>query len=91
LDTYSYVHFGIVLRKLRIAQQLSQEMLAYRCGRHPSYISLLERNLKRPSLDTIIALALGLGIAASEMLKEIEQHPENGWLKDYSDNRCNNK
>ncbi|MEH7504149.1 helix-turn-helix transcriptional regulator [Neobacillus drentensis] len=87
MDTYPYVHFGIVLRKLRIAQQLSQEKLAYRCGRHPSYISLLERNLKRPSLDTIIALALGLGIAASEMLKEIEQLPENGWLKDYSDNR----
>lgn len=91
MDTYSYVHFGIVLRELRIAQQLSQEMLAYRCGRHPSYISLLERNLKRPSLDTIIALALGLGIAASEMLKEIEQHPENCWLKNYSDSRCNNK
>jgi transcriptional regulator with XRE-family HTH domain len=91
LDTYSYVHFGIVLKEMRIAQQLSQEVLAYRCGRHPSYISLLERNIKRPSLDTIIALALGLGIAASEMLKEIEQHPENCRLMNYSYKRCSNE
>ena len=71
-------NFGIVLKKLRNAQKLSQEMLAYRCDRHPSYISLLERNQKKPSLDTVVALAIGLNMKASEMLKEIEQHPENG-------------
>jgi transcriptional regulator with XRE-family HTH domain len=78
LDTYTYTHFGIVLRKLRNAQQLSQEVLADRCSRHPSYISLLEGNRKNPSLDTIVALAHGLDMRASDMLKEIEQHPENG-------------
>jgi transcriptional regulator with XRE-family HTH domain len=78
LDTYTYAHFGIVLRKLRNAQQLSQEVLADRCSRHPSYISLLEGNRKNPSLDTIVALAHGLDMRASDMLKEIEQHPENG-------------
>ncbi|WP_026568397.1 helix-turn-helix domain-containing protein [Bacillus sp. UNC41MFS5] len=72
--------FGIVLKKLRNAQKLSQEVLADRSDRHPSYISLLERNQKNPSLDTIVALALGLDMTASEMLKEIEQHPENRWL-----------
>ncbi|MBT2701032.1 helix-turn-helix transcriptional regulator [Bacillus sp. ISL-40] len=86
MDTYSYVHFGIVLRKLRNTQQLSQEALADRCSRHPSYISLLERNLKNPSLDTIVALATGLEMKASEMLMEVEQHTENKWVKDYSDN-----
>ncbi|SMQ85049.1 Helix-turn-helix domain-containing protein [Bacillus sp. OV166] len=78
MDTYTYAHFGIVLRKLRNAQQLSQEALADRCSRHTSYISLLERNCKNPSLDTIVALAHGLDMRASDMLKEIEQHPENG-------------
>jgi transcriptional regulator with XRE-family HTH domain len=78
LDTYTYAHFGIVLRKLRNAQQLSQEVLADHCSRHPSYISLLEGNRKNPSLDTIVALAHGLDMRASDMLKEIEQHPENG-------------
>jgi transcriptional regulator with XRE-family HTH domain len=72
--------FGHVLKKLRNAQNLSQEGLADRSDRHPSYISLLERNQKNPSLDTLVALALGLDMTASEMLKEIEKHPENGWL-----------
>ena len=72
--------FGNVLKKLRNAQNLSQEVLADRSDRHPSYISLLERNQKNPSLDTFFALAHGLEMKASEMLKEIEQHPENGWL-----------
>jgi transcriptional regulator with XRE-family HTH domain len=80
-------HFGFVLKKLRNAQQLSQEGLADRCNRHPSYISLMERNIKKPSLDTIIALAIGLEMKASEILMEIEQHTENRWLKDYSDNQ----
>ncbi|MEH7483340.1 helix-turn-helix transcriptional regulator [Neobacillus drentensis] len=79
--------FGSVLRKLRTAQQLSQEALADRCSRHPSYISLMERNIKKPSLDTIIALAIGLEMKASEMLMVVEQHTENKWLKDYSDNQ----
>ncbi|MBV7509467.1 helix-turn-helix domain-containing protein [Bacillus sp. sid0103] len=87
MDTYSSVRYGIVLRKLRMAQQLSQERLAFRCSRHPSYISLLERNLKNPSLDTLVALARGLDMQVSDMLKEIEQHPENGWLIRTRNNR----
>ncbi|MEY2194013.1 helix-turn-helix domain-containing protein [Neobacillus sp. BF23-41] len=83
----SISHFGSVLKKLRNAQQLSQEALAYRCSRHPSYISLMERNIKKPSLDTIIALAIGLEMKASEMLMEVEQHTENKWSKDDSDNQ----
>lgn len=82
----SISHFGIVLKKLRNAQKLSQEALADRCSRHPSYISLMERNIKKPSLDTLIALAIGLEMKASEMLMEVEQHSENRWLKDYYDN-----
>ncbi|MEH7075138.1 helix-turn-helix domain-containing protein [Neobacillus drentensis] len=68
-------NFGIVLRKLRNAQNLSQEGLADRCDRHPSFISLLERNQKKPSLDTFVALAYGLEMKASEMLEELEKHP----------------
>jgi len=70
-------NFGMVLKKLRNAQNLSQEVLADRCDRHPSYISLLERNQKKPTLGTLVALAHGLKMNASEMLKELEQHPEN--------------
>lgn len=80
MENLTDVRFGIVLRELRNARDLSQEVLAFRCSRHPSYISLLERNLKNPSLDTLVAIAHGLDMLVSEMIKEIEQHPENGWL-----------
>ncbi|WP_026568377.1 helix-turn-helix domain-containing protein [Bacillus sp. UNC41MFS5] len=70
-------HFGKVLKKLRNARKLSQEVLADRCSRHPSFISLMERDVKKPTLDTISALAFGLGMKASEMLQEVEQHSEN--------------
>ncbi|MFF2449924.1 helix-turn-helix domain-containing protein [Neobacillus sp. NPDC058068] len=78
----SEVHFGMVLKDLRKAQQLSQEGLADRSSLDRSYISSLERNLKKPGLDTIIALAAGLDMKVSEMFKEIEEHPENDWLWD---------
>ena len=77
MDNY---RFGHVLRKLRNAQNLSQEGLAGRSDRHPSFISLLERDQKKPSLDTLVALAHGLDMKASDMLKKIEQLPENRWL-----------
>ncbi|MEH7085415.1 helix-turn-helix transcriptional regulator [Neobacillus drentensis] len=76
MNNLTSVSFGTVLRELRMAQELSQEVLAFRCSLHPSYISLLERNLKSPSLDTLKALASGLGMKVSEMLKGIEQHSE---------------
>ena len=41
----------------------------------------MERNIKKPSLDTIMALAIGLEMKASEMVMEIEQHIENKWSK----------
>lgn len=64
--------FGAVLRELRLAAELSQEALAHECGRHRTYISLLERGLNSPSLGTLFVLASALGTTPSEILRRVE-------------------
>lgn len=64
--------FGANLRRHRSRQGLSQEQLAQRCGIHLSEISRLERTERDPRLSTIVKVARGLGITASELLKGID-------------------
>lgn len=64
--------FGKVLRELREKRGLSQEELGFESGYHRTYISLLERGLKNPSLKTIIKISKVLSVKPSELLKRIE-------------------
>ncbi|MFC3773358.1 helix-turn-helix domain-containing protein [Paenibacillus sp. GCM10012303] len=59
--------FGQQLRKIREERKLSQEELAFLAKLDRTYISLLERGKRRPTLNTIFALAGQLNIAPSEM------------------------
>ena len=53
--------------RLRLAQNLRQEELAARSHFAQSYISRLERGLRRPSLPRhVYSLAAGLGVAGAE-------------------------
>ncbi|MED4227916.1 helix-turn-helix transcriptional regulator [Neobacillus cucumis] len=67
-------NFGAVLKTLRKQQNLSQECLAFNSSLDRTYISILERDIKKPGYDTIIALSAGLGIKASELFKHLEEH-----------------
>src|SRR5262245_13698490 len=53
--------FGTVLRKLREARSLSQEELADRAHTSQSYLSLLEKGLRAPSLVTRACWRGGFG------------------------------
>ncbi len=64
--------FGQVLRKFRTSNKLSQEKLSQECGLDRSYISLLERGLRQPSLKTILLLSKVLNTKASIMVNEVE-------------------
>jgi transcriptional regulator with XRE-family HTH domain len=63
--------FGIVLRDLRQARSLSQETLALESELDRTFISLLERGLRQPSLTTILQLAGPLGVAPDELVAEV--------------------
>ena len=64
--------FGKVLREIRNEHSLSQEELSFESGYHRTYISLLERGRKSPSLNTIFQLAAALGLSPSEILRRTE-------------------
>jgi transcriptional regulator with XRE-family HTH domain len=69
--------FGSQLRRLREKAGLSQEQLADRAGVHRTYVSLLERNKKSPTLDVFFRLCKALQIAPSRFLARLETHHEN--------------
>ena len=65
--------FGQVLKKFRALSKMSQEKLSQECGLDRSYISLLERGLRQPSLTTILLLAKALNTTASNMVHDVEE------------------
>ncbi len=64
--------FGIILSHLRRSVGLSQEQLGFESGYHRTYISLLERGKKSPSLQTIFDLSKALNIDPTEFIKHVE-------------------
>ena len=65
--------FGKVLRMYREKNNLSQEKLAEYCDLHPTYISMLERGYRQPTITTIFKLAKALKIQPSELIGKVEQ------------------
>lgn len=64
--------FGQVIRELRFQKNLSQEKLAEKSNLDRTFISLLERGLRQPSLSTIFRIAKALEISPVTIVKEIE-------------------
>jgi transcriptional regulator with XRE-family HTH domain len=64
--------FARVLREHRKAQGVTQELLAEKAGLHPTYVGLVERCLRNPSLNVAKAMADGLGVPLSEMIAKAE-------------------
>jgi len=64
--------FGQVVRAKRERMGISQEKLAFKAKLHRTYISLVERGERNPSLMVIATLASVLGTTMWELLKEVE-------------------
>jgi transcriptional regulator with XRE-family HTH domain len=62
------VAFGQVLRDCRGKAGISQEELAARAKVDRTYVSLLERGLRQPTLGTLFRLAQALGVAPATMV-----------------------
>ncbi len=65
--------FGLVLRELRMKREISQETLGFQTGYHRTYISLLERGVKGPSLRTVFTLAKALRVNPVEMVRLVSK------------------
>lgn len=62
--------FAQVLREARTASGISQERLAPLSGVDRTYVSLLERQKRQPSLRMLFLLCGPLGIAPEELVAE---------------------
>lgn len=62
--------FGEVLRQARVGRGLSQQDLALEAELDRTYISLLERGQRQPTITTVIVLAKALDGDASDLLKK---------------------
>ena len=65
------MEIGDKLRRLRLQRGLTQEELANRCELSKSFISLLERDLTSPSLDTLADLLEALGDRDIALCREL--------------------
>lgn len=59
--------FGKRVAELRKKAGYSQEQFAFKCGVDRTYVGVVERGEKSPTLNTIEKIAYALGISKSEL------------------------
>lgn len=65
--------FGSVLRKYRKAANLSQEQLALECNLDRTYIGLLERAQRQPTISTLFVISKALNISPHIIIEDVEK------------------
>jgi transcriptional regulator with XRE-family HTH domain len=65
--------FGKVLRAARNNASLTQAELAHRCSLDRTFVSLLERGLRQPSLTTLFAVASAVGVPPQNLVEDTEK------------------
>lgn len=71
--------FGLVLRDLRSKKNISQEKLALDGELDRTFISLMERGLRQPSLTTILHISDALDIKADELMALVVNKLPSDW------------
>jgi transcriptional regulator with XRE-family HTH domain len=64
---------GDELRKAREKAGMTQEELAFKAQVHRTYVSLLERDKKSPTLNMLFRLCEAMGASASRIVAKIER------------------
>jgi len=67
------IAFSIILKKIRHESLLSQEQLALESGLDRTYISLLERGMRQPSLKTIFLISSALKIHPADLVRMVKE------------------
>ena len=60
--------FGAVIKRLRKNAGLSQEAFGEVAGLHRTYISMMERGIKAPTVVTLVDLAEALGMGTADLM-----------------------
>jgi transcriptional regulator with XRE-family HTH domain len=62
--------FGAVVKRHRTALAISQEALAEAAKLHPTYISMVERGVRNPTLDAAAKIAIALTVPLPDLIAE---------------------
>lgn len=65
---------GQRIKAAREAKGLTQEGLAALVDLSPTHVSVIERGLKTPNLDSFVAIANALGVSADSLLIDVVDH-----------------
>jgi transcriptional regulator with XRE-family HTH domain len=65
--------FGQVLKSIRKEKKLNQEELAFRSNLDWTYISMLERGIHQPTLNSLLAIAAALDMKAAKLVQFVEE------------------
>lgn len=74
--------FGALLKERRSARRVSQEKLAELGDLDRSYISLLERGLRQPSLAVLLKLSIALDLDLGSLLGDLLSRASGQEIKD---------
>lgn len=66
------------IKKLRLEKKLTQDDLAYLSGLDKTYISLIERGKRNPTVLSLYAICKALGVSLSEFFSIIEESEKCG-------------
>ena len=65
--------FGEVLREFRLAKRFTQSELADNSSLDRTFISLLERGERQPTISTLFKLASALDVSLVSIIQEVER------------------
>jgi transcriptional regulator with XRE-family HTH domain len=67
---------GAQLRACRLKKNVSQEQLAFDAGIHRTYVSLIERGVKNPTLGVLFRLCRVLDVPPAKFVKNVQLRME---------------
>ena len=67
---------GLLIRRLRSAQGLSQEVLSGLAGIARSHLAMIESGAKSANVETLWRISLALGMRLSEFIRMLEQESD---------------
>lgn len=65
--------FAHTLKQIRMEKNVSQQKLALDANLDRTYISLLERGLRQPTITTLFQLAEALEVSVEELIQKTRQ------------------
>lgn len=64
--------FGIIIKELRTKLEISQESLAEKSSLDRTFISMLERGKRTPTISTLLKISFALDVTSYEVMEKVE-------------------